>query len=90
MAKKELLANTGDMTVAVKKEEKKYDGPMTSVKLPKLENIGGGGMMVDQYEHVTISNETGLEQYKVQRGVRVDVPVPVFLQLYEKYGKEIL
>ena len=90
MAKKDLLANAGGMTVAVQREEKKYDGPMASVKLPKLENLGGGGMMVDQYEHVTISNETGMEKFAVQRGIRVDVPVPVFLQLYEKYGDEIL
>lgn len=90
MAKKDLLANAGDMTVAVQKEEKKYDGPMTSVRLPKLDNLGGGGATVDQYEHVTIANEQGIEKYGVQRGVKVDVPVPVFLQLYEKYGKDIV
>ena len=90
MAKKDLLANTGDLRFAVAKEEKKEEPLMTSVKLPKLENLGGGGMAIDQYEHVTISNEEGLERWGVKRGERVDVPIQVFLQLYEKYGKEIL
>ena len=89
MAKKDLLAETGDLTTEVKKEEKKYEGPRVPVRLPKLQNIAGSNATIDQYEHVTISNETGMEQYKVQRGTTVEVPVPVFIALYEKYGKDI-
>ena len=89
MAKKDPLANAGELTTAVVKSDKKYDGPTTPVRLPRLENLGGSGATVDQYEHVTIANENGIETYGVQRGVTVNVPVPVFIQLYEKYGKEI-
>jgi len=88
MAKKELLVNAGDLTTAVAKDDKKYDGPMVRVTLRKIEDPGDG-TKVDQYEHITIANEMGKEKYRLQRGVGVDVPVPVFLALYEKYGKEL-
>lgn len=86
MAKKDLLSET-NLTTAVKKEDKKYDGPYVQIFLPELENSGEEGMPVDQYEHVTIANETGRQQYRVHRGEYVDVPVPVFIALKEKYPK---
>ena len=83
-AKKEVADNV--LTIAVPAEEKKYKGPYVSVFLPELEDTGGG-MKVDQFEHVTIANEDGEECYKVLRGSHVDVPVPVFIALKERYPK---
>lgn len=39
------------------------------------------GLKVDQYEHVTINGETTL----VKRGEYVDVTVPVYIQLRNKF-----
>ncbi len=77
------------MTVEVKKDEKKYDGPTAQLFLREMENSGEEGVPVDQYEHVTISNETGVEKWLVKRGEWVEVPVPVYIALKEKYGKQI-
>ena len=75
-----------DDALTVKIEEKKqgYTGPMVEIYLPKLEDAGNGPK-VDQYEHVTIANEVGEKTYRVLRGVRVEVPVPVFVILKERY-----
>ena len=87
MPKKSILSETGSLTTAVVKDEKKYDGPYVQIFLPELENPGDEGMQVDQYEHVTISNEVGREKFLVHRGEHVPVPVPVFMALKEKYPK---
>jgi hypothetical protein len=87
MPKKSILSETGSLTTAVVKDEKKYDGPYVQIFLPELENPGDEGMQVDQYEHVTISNEVGREKFLVHRGEHVMVPVPVFMALKEKYPK---
>ena len=87
MPKKDILSDAGDLTTAVKVDEKKYNGPYVQIILPEIENSGEDGMKVDQYEHVTIANETGKHVYRVHRGEYVDVPVPVFMALKEKYPK---
>lgn len=73
----------------VQEPEKKsgYTGPMVPVFIPELENSGNNGLKVDQYEHVTIANEVKEDIFYVRRGEHVDVPVPVFLQLKERYPK---
>ena len=73
----------------IQEPEKKagYTGPMVEVFIPALEDTGSNGLKVDQYEHVTIANETGEKTYYIHRGERVDVPVPVFMVLKEKYPK---
>ena len=70
----------------VKAPEKKtgYKGPTVSIFLPKLEEEGSG-IKVDQFEHVTISNEEKEERWLVKRGEHVDVPVPVYVILKAKY-----
>lgn len=75
-----------DDAITVKIEEKKpsYSGPMVEIYLPKLEDAGNGPK-VDQYEHVTIANEVVENTYRVMRGVRVEVPVPVFVVLKDRY-----
>lgn len=72
------------MTVKIAEKKSGYNGPMVSIYLPKLEEEGSG-MKIDQYEHVTIANEAREWTWHVQRGVRVDVPVPVFVQLKNRY-----
>ena len=73
------------LTVAVPKKDKGYKGPRVRIFLPKLEEEGGEGIKVDQFEHVTIANERKEEHYRFLRGEWVDVPVPVFIALKERY-----
>ena len=75
------------LTTIAPEKEAGYTGPMVSVFIPELENQGNNGLKVDQYEHVTIANEENEQIYYVRRGERVDVPVPVFLALKERYPK---
>ena len=83
--KNELTSNglTFVVTPEVKEEEQTVE-----VLLPELPG-GGDGVKVDQYEHVTIANEEKEVCYKVHRGERVQVPIPVFMALKEKYGNKI-
>ena len=74
------------LTTAVVKEEPKYKGPMVDIFLPEREG-SGDGFKVDQYEHVTIANEEREQHFRIHRGEHVQVPVPVFLTLKEKYPK---
>lgn len=73
------------LTVAVPQKAEKDEGPMVPIYLPKLEDSGSEGLKVDQYEHVTIANETGEQNWRVLRGVRVEVPVSVFMVLKARY-----
>ena len=68
--------------VSEPKEEKKEK--TVTIYLPKLEEEGNG-IKVDQYERVTIANEEGERTYMVHRGERVEVPLPVFVVMKEKY-----
>ena len=56
------------------------DEPRVRVVLPLLPE-DQMGLKVDQYEHVTINGETTL----VKRGECVDVTVPVYIQLRNKF-----
>ena len=67
-------------TIRVAEQRKKYSGPMVDIYIPPLEEEGSG-VKVDQYEHVTISNEDHEEHYKIRRGMHVEVPVPVYVIL---------
>lgn len=78
---------TDDLTTAVVRKEEGYKGPRVRIFLPKLEDSGDDGLSVDQFEHVTISNEEKEEHTRILRGEWVDVPVPVFMALKEKYPK---
>jgi len=72
------------ITVRIEEKQPEYKGEMVRVFLPKLEEEGSG-IKVDQFEHVTISNEAREWTWRVQRGVWVDVPIPVFVQLKNKF-----
>ena len=56
------------------------DEPRVRVVLPILPE-DQKGLKVEQYEHVTINGETTL----VKRGEYVDVTVPVYIQLRNKF-----
>lgn len=75
------------LTMEVPEHKEGYVGPMVDVFIPELENNDSNGLKVDQYEHVTIANQEKEEIYYVRRGEHVSVPVPVFLQLKERYPK---
>ena len=85
-AKKNELVSNG-LTFVVTPEVKPVEETV-EVLLPELPG-GGDGVKVDQYEHVTIANEEKEICYKVHRGERVQVPIPVFMALKEKYGNKI-
>lgn len=74
-------------TIVTPEKKPEYDGPVVPVFIPALEENGQGGMKVDQYEHVTIANEGKEVCWKVLRGETVEVPVPVFIVLKERYPK---
>lgn len=85
----EIMLEDDNITVQTPEEKPDYTGPYVEVFLPVIEDGGNNGMKVDQYEHVTIANEKKETCYKVLRGERVPVPVPVFMALKERYGKKI-
>ena len=90
MAAKKNELETNGLTYVVTPKKKKEE-ETTEVFLPELPG-GGDGVKVDQYEHVTIANEDKENCYKVLRGEKVKVPIPVFMALKEKYdmlGKKI-
>lgn len=54
--------------------------PRVLIRIPKLPE-DDSGMKIDQYEHVTVNGVTTL----IKRGEAVEVTVPVFLQLRNKF-----
>jgi hypothetical protein len=87
MATKEKLVELDPLTSAVIRHEEKDNEPKVPVFIPALEDSGSAGVKVDQYEHVTIANESKEECWKVLRGETVEVPVRVFIALKERYPK---
>ena len=57
-----------------------YVEPRVNIYIPKSE-FQDIGVTTDQTEHVTVNGKTTI----IQRGVRVDVPVDVYLALRAKY-----
>jgi hypothetical protein len=74
-----------NITVAIPKGEEKPEEIRVRIMLPKRESDDNPGVTVDQYEHVTISNEQGEQNVRVKRGEWVDVTIPVFMQLKNRY-----
>jgi len=72
-------------TIAVPKQEKTDDEVRVRIFLPKRENDDATGVAVDQYEHVSISNEHGDNFVRVKRGEYVDVTPEVFELLKQRY-----
>ena len=73
------------ITTAVVKHEDKNEEPLVDIYLPPLEDSGSAGLVVDQYEHVTIANEVKDKVWYIHRGEHVQVPVSVYMVMKEKY-----
>lgn len=74
------------LTVTAEEHDDSWKGPTVRIFIPELES-NNNGMKVDQYEHVSIANMVKEDCTYVRRGEWVDVPVPVYLQLRERYPK---
>ena len=72
------------LTIVQEVKEEKAKVPTVQIYLPKLEEEGNG-VKVDQYEHVTIANEKEEDFKLIKRGERVDVDIPTFVVMKEKY-----
>ena len=73
--------HSDNLTAAIPVEDQKDDTPRVRILIPLNADDADETIKVDHYEHVTIGGDTTL----VRRGVPVDVTVPVFLQLRNKY-----
>lgn len=74
-----------NMTVQAAPKEVGKKKETVRIFLPKLEDSGDSGVSVDQYEHVTISNEIEDKTYYIHRGMWTEVPWDVFVILKAKY-----
>ena len=72
-------------TIAVPVKKKDDDEVRVRIFLPKRENDDATGVAVDQYEHVSISNEKGDNFIRIKRGEYVDVTPEVFALLKQRY-----
>ncbi len=73
------------MLIVEEPKEEKECVPQVRIFLPKLEDPGDAGIKVDQYEHVTISNEEQSKTWYVHRGEWTEVPWYVFQVLKARY-----
>lgn len=74
-----------DITVTAAPKPEKPEEIRVRIMIPAREDDGVAGLNVDQFEHVTIANEEGENTVYVKRGEWVDVTIPVFTQLRNRY-----
>lgn len=72
-------------TFVTEPEAKAPEETRVRIMLPKREGDDNPGLKVDQYEHVSISNEQGDFNVRVKRGEWVDVTVPVYILLKQRF-----
>lgn len=77
----ETVENSVDELAAVTPVARPKNVQRVRVFIPKREEEEGSNVKVDPYEHVTINGKTTL----IRRGEYVDVPVPVYIQLKNKF-----
>lgn len=71
-----------ELTAATPLAEKEDTIPRVRIFLPPLEDADDASAIeMDQYEHVTVDGVTTL----IKRGEYVEVTVPVFIQLRNKF-----
>lgn len=80
MATKAKVMNDG-ISVEVEKEKEVRKEPTVRVFLPLLDEAEYGDLKIDQAETVIINGKVT----RIKRGEHVDVKVPVFLQLKQRY-----
>lgn len=73
------------ITIFAEPQPEKPEEVRVRIKLPLREDDQSAGLNVDHYEHVTISNEMGENTVYVKRGEWVDVTIPVFTLLRQRY-----
>ena len=79
MATKKVM-NDG-ISVEIEKEKEVRKEPTVRVFIPKLDESEYGDLKIDQAETVIINGKVT----RIKRGEYVDVKVPVFLQLKQRY-----
>lgn len=72
-------------TIAVPVKKKDEDEVRVPIFIPKRESDDAAGVAVDQYEHVSISNEKGDNFVRIRRGVHTEVTPEVFTLLKQRY-----
>lgn len=72
-------------TIAVPQKAKDTEETRIRIYIPKRESDDATGVTVDQYEHVSISNEKGDNNVWIKRGEYVDVTPEVFIMLKQRY-----
>lgn len=77
------MAKSQTIAIPVKKND--TDETRVRIFIPKRENDDATGVAVDQYEHVSISNEKGDNFVRIKRGEYVDVTPEVFVLLKQRY-----
>ena len=73
------------ITIKAAEPPKEVKEQTVRIFIPALEDSGSEGLVVDQYEHVTVANMIKEKIDYVRRGEYVDVSIPTFLALKEKY-----
>ena len=66
-------------------QPEKPDEVRVRIKIPLNDDDQSAGLNVDHFEHVTISNERGEQTIYVKRGEWVDVTIPVFTLLRQRF-----
>lgn len=79
MATKKVM-NDG-ISVEIEKEKEVRKEPTVRVFIPKLDESEYGDLKIDQAETVIINGKVT----RIKRGEYVDVKVPVFMQLKQRY-----
>ena len=74
-----------DITFHVPPVPEKPEEVRVRIKLPMREDDQTAGLNVDHYEHVTISNEQGEQTIYIRRGEWVDVTIPVYILLKQRF-----
>ena len=80
MATKAKVMSDG-ISVEIEKEKEVRKEPTVRVFIPKLDESEYGDLKIDQAETVIINGKVT----RIKRGEYVDVKVPVFMQLKQRY-----
>lgn len=85
MATNKKVEETESITMHAPVQAAKPKETRVLIKLPLREDDNTPGLTVDQFEHVTISNEQGENTVYIKRGVPVEVTIPVYTLLKQRF-----
>ena len=69
------------ITSVIEEKKETFVAPRVRIKIPMPADMDSG-VKIDPYEHVTINGE---KPTYIKKGEWVDVPVPVYMQLKNRY-----